>query len=102
MAEDWWYIAHTPDGVHVWDLPDEQIGERAAGYREVRQAWTEQEAIATARGDYATACMAELGFGDEWWSVEGWASMLSPGEPHPSLMAKATVHEQLPQLPPVT
>lgn len=73
---DWWLIVSTPDGPHVWPLGDvDAVGvERAA---------------ARAR--------ALVGFpdGDGWVRnrTSQWCVQCSPGEPHPSLMERATVHD---------
>lgn len=73
---DWWLIVSTPDGRHVWQLGDVD----AAG---VERA--------------AAAARALVGFpaGDEWIRnrTSPWCVQCSAGEPHESLMARATVHD---------
>lgn len=75
---DWWLILSTPDGPHVWPLGDADAAEV-------------QRAVAKAR--------ELVGFpeGDEWVRdrTSPWSVQCSDGEPHESLMARATVHEEL-------
>lgn len=69
-----WLIVHTPDGPHVWNLgePDDAT-----------------------REDLILRAKVAVGFpaGDQWLAdLQRWNCMLSGGEPHPKLTARATVH----------
>lgn len=71
----WWLILHTPDGPHVWDLGDPDD---------------------TTRGELVERARTLIGFpvAESWLSdYEHWHPMLSYGDPHPTLLAKATVHD---------
>jgi hypothetical protein len=74
VADIWWHVARTPDGVWVDELgpASDDLPGRVG------------------------AIQAELGFPDDWVAVPGWDSRLAPGEPHPSLLDGATVR----RLPP--
>lgn len=74
MADIWWHVARTPDGVWVDELgpASDNLGGRVEQIRD------------------------ELGFPADWPSVEGWDSRLGPGEPHPTLLRPPTTVRRLP------
>lgn len=68
-----WLIVVTPTGVHCWNVGDVQDLDGA-----VLRART----------------MLGMPPGDDWVTVpNGWDVHLSHGEPHPRLLARATVHD---------
>jgi hypothetical protein len=67
---NWWHIARTPDGVYATELDTDDVDEQ---------------------GVRAALIRSELDFPEDWVTADGWDSQLSQGEPHPSLLAHATV-----------
>lgn len=80
--QDWWLIAVTPDGTHVWNLgPHAQPGD--PGY--------------DPDGDHPLRSSIDAALGEvdapaDAATVDGWDVSVVYGEPHPSLLARATVH----------
>lgn len=72
---DWWLIVHTPTGVRCWPIGDPDPVER--------------EALINAGRVLAGVAADELWAGDD--EDSGWVVSLSPGEPHPTLLAQAAV-----------
>lgn len=96
--QDWYHIAHMPDGaIHVYRLDPDRLRARAALRQQFQPDLPDDEAEALAVGDYDMAICAILGMTDEWRQTPQ-STMISPGEPHPSLMARATVHDDLPEV----
>ena len=95
---NWYHIAHTPDGVHVHKLEAEKLADLARELMAKGHYEDADRALADAVGKYAEAIRAELGFPDDFMSLGVWHSLVSPGEPHPTLMAVATVHDDLPEV----
>lgn len=100
--EDWYHIAQTPEGVHVHkmdhksltDLAKQLLERGLCGGTEDPQS----EAITMAVGMYAEAIRRALEFPQEWLRAGDYNSSLAPGEPHATLMAIATIHEDLPEV----
>lgn len=104
--QTWYHIARTPDGgLHVHRLDPLKVDQRAAALRGADPELGEDFATVEARGEYAEAIRASLGFAPRgrWFNREGWTSMLTLGEPHPSVMETKTNDDvdELPELGPV-
>lgn len=97
MADDWYHIAHTPDGIHVHLMNAFQLATVAQQAMDINPELSERDAVAIAVDHYATLIRADLGYPPDHPFAPGWVSVLSPGMPHPSLMAQATYHEELPE-----
>lgn len=71
---DWWMIMHTPAGCNLWP-----VGEADNQRQE----------------DLAMRARTLIGFpqGDEWITSDSWRIAFTPGEPHPKLVARSTVHK---------
>lgn len=75
MADKWFITARTPEEIHVYDT-GEQTGTPADADRQAAM----MEQVKT-----------DLSFPPDWaWP---WDLAYSPGEPHSSVMAEATVHD---------
>lgn len=98
---DYYHIAQTPSGVHIHRLDPLAVLERAKALRADDPELTEPEAVAEVHGEIVDAIRTSLGFPirGRWFSRDGWDSQLTVGEPHPTLMAAATVHDALPASP---
>lgn len=98
-----WHIAETPGGIHLHHLDPIALAQRADALRADDPDLSEDAAMAEAVGDAARAIQAWLGFAPRgrWLGRPGWRSSISPGDPHPKLLAAATVHDDLPALPPL-
>ena len=94
MIGNWWHLAQTPDGPHAHQLDpvalQAEAEQRMAEDPELLELQAEAEVI----GDEAERIRTELGFPPKgrWVMRAGWDSSLSMGEPHPSFLARATVH----------
>lgn len=92
--DNWWHIAHSPDAIHVHHLPPADLAGAARRWLAAHpntddgQPTSPQMATAEAAGAYAQAIRDALGFPTDWFHAEGWTSALSPGTPHPKLMAR--------------
>lgn len=86
-----YHIAETPAGYHVHRLDPLKIKARADALRTADPDLSEADAVAEAMGDYAEAIRDSLGFPPRmrWHHRAGWSSAISPGEPHPNMMAVA-------------
>ncbi|MDP9799340.1 hypothetical protein J2S43_007852 [Catenuloplanes nepalensis] len=69
----WWAIVATPEGLHAFELGDVTAEEVSARLATIR---------------------AELAVPEDWYLDEArrWDVQVSPGDPHPSLLERATVH----------
>lgn len=113
---EWHLVVKTPTpSTEIWDVSDEKLDEPPLGDRvtayvdrynqqfpeangEGALAW----AHASVRGDIAAACLVDLACPTpEWWTVDGWSVGLAEGDLHPSVTNGATVHADLPELPPL-
>jgi hypothetical protein len=70
-VDSWWLIVHTPTGVHCHELGALDDQARDARIGEIT---------------------ASLPVPEDWLSLAGWQVLTSPGQPHPSLLQRATVH----------
>ena len=95
---DWYHIAHTSSGVHVHRLEGEKLAGLARELMAAGHYEDADQAIADAVGKYAQAIRALLEFPEDYMNLGGWTSIVSPGEPHPDLMAIATLHDDLPEV----
>lgn len=68
-GEIWWVIIHAPSGVYLWEVGDAE----APGLE--------------ARVDEIRATLGVPPFGSE--EAAAWDVQMAPGEPHPSLLARA-------------
>lgn len=99
--QTWYHVARTPGGgCHVHRLDPLKVDKRAAALRAADPDLSPEHAHAEAQGDYVEAIRASLGFPPRgrWFNREGWASMLTTGEPHPSVM-EAKANEDIDELP---
>lgn len=87
--QTWHHIAQTPDGYYVHRLDPLKIGARADALRRADPELSPDEAYTEAQGEYVEAIRAMLGFPPRarWFTRNGWASSLSTGDPHPSMLA---------------
>ena len=77
MADTWYAICRTPaPSIDVWPVGD-----------------MSDMVLAQA---YVDAILALLSYPADWFNTDGWDLSLSPGTPHPSLLAQATVHDSPP------
>lgn len=114
----WWIIATTPeDGIHMYQLKVDHLAPLAERWRAARtrrhdlsgdgEPPSMGHALAHLAGLYAEAVRRKHGFplGDHWMDEPAWSLRISPGgdigtdhQPHPKLLAKATVHDTLPDI----
>lgn len=79
LMDDWYLILRTPgDGVHVYPIADDSPG--SAALRDAQ--------LAAASSIHSVP--------NDWVNVSGWDMSVTQGEPHPSLLATANVHEDPP------
>jgi len=95
--DEWYHIAHTPDGVHVHRLDQEKLVDLARQLMAQGMFEDADQAIAHAAGMFAEAIRGELGFPEDWLRRH-YDSTISPGVPHSQLMAIAIVHDELPEV----
>jgi hypothetical protein len=88
-----WHIAHTPTGSHVRQLNPVSLREDALARTKGDPELSYSDAVSEILSERAAAHRAELGFpvNGRWVQREGWDSQISDGEPHPSLLERATV-----------
>jgi hypothetical protein len=93
MVGNWWHVAHTPDGIWAHQIDPVEAEEQAQALMAQDPELGYDEAVAEVLGDVAAGIRAELGFPPKgrWVTRAGWDSQLTLGEPHPKLLAKATV-----------
>lgn len=109
---EWHLVVTTPTpSKEVYDVSDDKLDpDRLAAYADRYNAQfpeaggegSEAWAAASVRGDIAAAVLVDLACPTpEWWTVDGWNVSLVEGDLHPSILNGATVHEDLPELPPL-
>jgi hypothetical protein len=86
MADPWFLVIKTPaPSTDVWPMGEEPA-----------DGDTEGLALRDAR---VLAAKALLSVPYEWPEIPGWEVSYSPGTPHPSVLAGATVHDGPPEVP---
>jgi hypothetical protein len=103
--QTWYHVARTPEGYYVHRLDPIKVDARADALRKADPDLPEDKAVSEAIGEYVEAIRDGLGFAPRgrWLDRPGWASHISPGEPHPEMMATQLNPniDDLPQLGPV-
>jgi hypothetical protein len=93
---NWYHTAITPTGVHVFHLDPlvwEQEARRRAGED---PELTYEQAVTEVAEDICEAQRRMLNFPirGRWLQRPGWESLFGSTQPHPSVMATATVHTE--------
>jgi len=115
MADPLWAILVTPDGPYLYQvqpaidqlapplvqpLIDAMLAEDPNRNVTEATASATSTANAMALGTVLDALEASLSFPEDWVDTAGWDVSSSPGEPHPSLMARR-VNQDTATLPPI-
>jgi len=84
VADLWWLVIRTPaPSVDVWPMGETPANGDTAGL-----------ALLEAR---VLAAKALKSVPYEWPEIPGWEVSYSPGDPHPQVLAGATVHDDPPE-----
>jgi hypothetical protein len=97
-GQEWFHISRVPGGAHVHKMDQEKLAGLARELMSQGRHEDADQAIAEALGMFAEAIRTQLGFPQDWMNSAEYDSRITPGEPHPSLMAIATLHDDLPEV----
>jgi len=95
---DQWLVMWSVDRSHAdaWHAVGDIWDARVAAWLE--RLGDEGQAEAAAFGDLLAGCAAFLGWPSDWFDA-GYQADAVFGEPHRTVLAKSTVHDELPPLP---